>query len=661
MGERVMRSISRKMGLVMLLLSSSALAAEPEPKTGPAPNWVKLAAVPGPNTAHKDAPVQVLLINSQTHFDHDRQATYVEYVLLPQSVAGLQSTGTIAIPWNVGRTDLTINAIEIRRAGKAIDLLKNAELTVIRRENNLEKAVLDGIRTVVLPAKGLQLGDELRVAFTYGVKPDAVGNHSEDIQSWNVPFDVNLLQRRVVVSPGTEVKWRTASRVAKPSITTSSLGTEYLFSATNVEAPKYPSGILPRDKASDIQFSAYDNWAQIAEFGQSLFSKARLLDKDSSLAAEADRIAAQSTDPERRMLAALRFAQERVRYVALLLGDGAYVPATATDTWDRKFGDCKGKTALLLALLDRLGIKADPMFVSSENGDLLSDRLPSLLTFDHVLVKATINGRSYYLDPTDYGQRAGFEVAGSTLGYGLPLVAGASLEKLPAIPLNEPLRITELVWDGSNGVAGEIPITAKLTLRGIMAAQARIKKASVSKTDEFETYLKDLMPRIDNKNLEIVSQVDDDLTGDFVVTFKGKDRAYWEEYEGMKGYRFAFSNDAAKWSEKFERDEGPFKDLPVRINSNYWQREIETLILPAKKKKFVIDAPPLDQTLASTHIWRTVKEEGNRITSTTDFRRLSDQMSAAEARKAETELEKIAESWAYIVAPRGFKPPKEQD
>jgi hypothetical protein len=243
----------------------------------------------------------------------------------------------------------------------------------------------------------------------------------------------------------------------------------------------------------------------------------------------------------------------------------------------------------------------------------------------------------------------------------LPLVAGASLEKLPAVPLNEPLRITELVWDGSNGVAGEIPITAKLTLRGIMAAQARIKKASVSKTDEFETYLKDLMPRIDNKNLEIVSQVDDDLTGDFVVTFKGKDRAYWEEYEGMKGYRFAFSNDAAKWSEKFERDEGPFKDLPVRINSNYWQREIETLILPAKKKKFVIDAPPLDQTLASTHIWRTVKEEGNRITSTTDFRRLSDQMSAAEARKAETELEKIAESWAYIVAPRGFKPPKEQD
>ena len=60
-----------------------------------------------------------------------------------------------------------------------------------------------------------------------------------------------------------------------------------------------------------------------------------------------------------------KVAQERVRYVALLLDEGAYVPAGADETWERKFGDCKGKTVLLLALLDRLGIAAEPMLIST--------------------------------------------------------------------------------------------------------------------------------------------------------------------------------------------------------------------------------------------------------------------------------------------------------
>jgi hypothetical protein len=655
-----MRGFNWSLGVAALLLSSSALAADSEPKTAPAPAWVKLAAIPDPNPARKDAPAQVLLINTQTRFDKNALSTYLEYVIQPQSLAGLQSTGTIAIPWNVGRTDLTINAIEIRRAGKAIDLLKGAELTVIRRENNLERAMLDGIRTVILPAKGLQIGDQVRVAVTYGIKPDAVGSHGEDIQSWNLAVDIGSLQRRFLVTPGTDVKWRMASRVAKPTVTTTSLGTEYLFIGTDLEAPKYPSAIKARDKANDIQFSAFAAWSEVAEFGQPLFGKARLLEPGSSLSVEAARIGAQTTDPEKRMMAALRLAQEQVRYVALLLGDGAYVPTSAAETWDRKFGDCKGKAALLLALLDHLGVKAEAMYVSAEGGEILANRLPSLLTFDHVIVKATIGAKSYYLDATDYGQRTAAEVSGSVLGYGLLLAKGGTLEKLPPIPLEEPLRVTELAWDGSKGVFGEIPFTARLTLRGIMAAQARTKKITAAKPDEFEAYLKDLVPRVDNKDLEISSQADEELTGDFVVTFKGTARSYWNEYEGLKGYRFAFSNDAAKWSEKFERDEGPFKDAPVSLNPNYWQREIETLILPADRKGFSIDAPALDRTIAATHIWRSVKMEGTRITSMTDFRRLGNEMSAEEARKAEDELEKIAESWAYVVAPRGLKPPKEE-
>ena len=48
--------------------------------------------------------------------------------------------------------------------------------------------------------------------------------------------------------------------------------------------------------------------------------------------------------------------QDKVRYVFLGMNTGGYVPADADVTWARRFGDCKGKTTLLLAVLHELGI-----------------------------------------------------------------------------------------------------------------------------------------------------------------------------------------------------------------------------------------------------------------------------------------------------------------
>ena len=70
--------------------------------------------------------------------------------------------------------------------------------------------------------------------------------------------------------------------------------------------------------------------------------------------------------------------QERVRYVALLMGQGGYVPAAAETNSSRRYGDCKAKTALLLAILHELGIAAEPVVVNAVAGDMVADRLPSI-------------------------------------------------------------------------------------------------------------------------------------------------------------------------------------------------------------------------------------------------------------------------------------------
>src|SRR3546814_5700852 len=101
-----------------------------------------------------------------------------------------------------------------------------------------------------------------------------------------------------------------------------------------------------------------------------------------------------SSDLLDRASAALKLVQRDVRYIYVGLGNGNLTPATAEETWQRRYGDCKGKTALLLALLARLGIEAEAVLANNSGGDDgLDERLPNPGMFDHVLVRARIDGK----------------------------------------------------------------------------------------------------------------------------------------------------------------------------------------------------------------------------------------------------------------------------
>src|SRR5207237_3849325 len=131
-----------------------------------------------------------------------------------------------------------------------------------------------------------------------------------------------------------------------------------------------------------------------------LYEKASEIAPTSPIKAEADAIAARTKDPKARAFAALQLVEDKTRYFFLGMGDGGYVPANAEDTWARRFGDCKAKTALLLALLKNLGLDAEPVLVNLGGGDGLDELPPALANFNHVIVRVKINGQSYWLDGT---------------------------------------------------------------------------------------------------------------------------------------------------------------------------------------------------------------------------------------------------------------------
>jgi len=98
----------------------------------------------------------------------------------------------------------------------------------------------------------------------------------------------------------------------------------------------------------------------------------------------------EGTDRSATVLAiAARLATElhrNVRYTGVEFGQAAVVPAMPSEVRQRGFGDCKDKSALLVAMLRAVGLKANLALLFSGYGADVDSNLPGLDLFDHAIV-----------------------------------------------------------------------------------------------------------------------------------------------------------------------------------------------------------------------------------------------------------------------------------
>ena len=105
------------------------------------------------------------------------------------------------------------------------------------------------------------------------------------------------------------------------------------------------------------------------------------------------------------MALALQLVQDEVSYLLNGLNGGNYLPQSAEETWAIRYGDCKAKSVLLLAMLRHMGIEAEVVLVAAQGGDAVPELLPLPLSFNHMIVRAQVDGRDYWLDGTSAATR----------------------------------------------------------------------------------------------------------------------------------------------------------------------------------------------------------------------------------------------------------------
>ena len=651
-----MRLLISILVFVGLASAAPAFAAE-SPSIAPAGDWVEKLEIPAPNAALKGKPLQALLLSSQTRYRKDRAHEYFfEYATLIQDPQGLAQLGNVVLAWQPDQAELVVHKVHILRDGKVIDVLGNGQqFTVLRRENNLESAMLDGVLTAALQPEGLAVGDIVNVAWTMRLKPGSLPLAPENLVVVGHGGAIRHARIRESWEEGVPIRWQASEVMGKSRLRKERGVSELVFDLNDAEGPEPPEDAPARFlMPAGLEVTGYKDWSEVSGLMAPLYRTAQQIAPSSPLKGEIERIAAASPDPRRRAMAALRLVQERIRYLALAMGDGGYVPATADQTWSRKFGDCKGKTATLLALLQGLGIEAEPVLVSSVLGDGLNERLPIVRLFDHVLVRARIDGRSYWLDGTRQGDRQIEELASSPFRWGLPLRAdGGELEQLPATPPPSPLIETNLTYDASAGFAVPVPFSGEIVFRGDLGAGMRHALAEAGK-DKLREQMERFRTEKDGEEITDFDIIGDDEAGTAIFRFKGKAKMGWWATPATKGVRYQFDDDTIQWKPQFKRKEGPSKDAPFALAFPAYLASTETVILPKGGAGFTLEGKDLERTIAGTLISRRLTLQGDRAVARSTFKRLQPEISAAEARAAEGALKAVNQDAAYIRAPANY-------
>lgn len=571
---------------------ATAAHAGDKPLFAPVPAWVKPA--PAIDAAKLDDSAPVLLVfDNQQRLQDGEVVNYVESATRAATTQVLGSIGTIQLPWQPSHGDLIVHTAEIIRGAEHINLLKRETgFSVLRREQQLDRAIMDGMLTATMAIEGLRVGDVVHLQFSVTQKDPTLKGRMQMIAP--VLFDpirVQFARVRVLWPEGTDVRWKTLAgfEPAKPA----SVGG---YRELTVPLPLAKPAEIPADAPLRfkplplLEATSFTGWDDVAKVMASLYDTTGLIDPKGPIAAEVDRIMAAHADPLDRAAAALQLVQEKIRYQLMGMDSGNYVPQTPAQTWSLRYGDCKAKTLLLLAILDRMGITAEPVLANTQLGDLVPGRLPAAAAFDHVLVRATVGDNILWLDGTGSGARRADIFDTPPLGYVLPLrTQTAAPVAIPRRIDARPQAILAVDLDQSGGISLPAGFKASVTFRGAIAEQIRLANAQGSK-DDIDKFAATLLEKlVDNPTIGTRALSFDEAQGTATLTATGVSYPDWSEDDGRD--KLSVDRETADITFTPDRARPAWQTIPVSIGPARSSATVKRIKLPWSGTGFTVDGP----------------------------------------------------------------------
>jgi len=564
------------------------------PRYEPSPAWALPAPTPGPAV---DGTPLVRILDYQSRIADGAVWTYGEVAVSALSAEALARIGTINLTWQPFHGDIIIHRVEILRDGQRIDVLKAGQkFAVIRREEKLEELEMNGELTATLQVEGLRVGDVLDYSYSITTKdPVLKGQVQVGGPAIPEPAKMDFARTRLLWPTGLPIKWK-AYPVGIVATETDKGGWHDL--TFKLPAPKQPD--LPNDAPqrfhpmSVVEAASFGGWADVSKIVAPLYDTHGLIVPGSPLAQEVARIRDAATDPKKRTAAALALVQDRVRYFANGMNGGNYTPQAPARTWALGYGDCKAKTLLLLAMLDALGVDAEPVMASIGGGDYVASRVPSLGAFNHIFVHAKVGGEDLWLDGTDRGSRIENLQDPPPFRWVLPARAsGSGLIELPNRAPAMPTRVIDVTIDQTAGITLPSSYHGVVTIHGSRADALRAAVAQLDKEALQQLALMSLNGAVGSQAIAVKQKFTfDPAAATATIEVDGlTDSWRWPREEHR--YRYRPGSAISGINLKTDRARAAWKDIPISGGEAGHSATTITILLPDKGQGITLEGDPV--------------------------------------------------------------------
>ncbi|MBL8276255.1 MAG: DUF3857 domain-containing protein [Pelomonas sp.] len=626
-----------------------ATAAAGKVSFAPAPAWVDAQVAPldaaVPASGLSDGRYH-LLADQQVRVAGGTQVDYRHTAARAVNERGVEDIANVQIRFDPSYQTLTVHRIDVRRAGRIVSSVAPGALKLLQREASLESLIYDGRLTAHVALKDVRVGDVVETVYSVQGSNPVFGDMrfgSFDFD-WGVP--VAYRHARLLWPEGRPLYWQLHNGARPATVTRTGGELDHRWRQRDVPArvvdDNSPGWYDPYVWA---EWGEFADWAAVARWALPLY---RLPDGPlPAVDREVARIAAATSDPEQRLLAALRFVQREVRYLGIEMGVNSHAPHAPSLVLERRFGDCKDKTLLSLAMLRGLGIPARPALVHTGLRHATQERLPTPWAFNHVLVQADLGGQRVWLDPTRAPQAGKGVAQWVQSDFGRALLVSPDTREL--VPMAGPearalKRELHTVLDASAGFDQPATLTVTTRAQGEAAELLRQALATHSRQDLQKQYLDFYAASYPGLAVDQPYTTRDDTDANVVELVEHyRMPSYWVRNE--KQSRWTGDLEVPDLLEWLRRPKGLNRQGPLALRHPVDFTLVSEFRLPKtwniKPDNLVVEGPAF--SLRREEAWRG----GNTVVLTDRYRTLADRVEASAMPAYVAQLDKARSGVQY--------------
>ena len=282
--------------------------------------------------------------------------------------------------------------------GKSIPLRKNA-IKVVTPYSKFP--TYSDYKRLVFSLSGVEVGCVIDYKYISETKPTIPGEFTDSF--FFQAYDPIVLSRyKIIVPEAMNIKYIFLNSLAETRQSARSFANGnkkvYLWEQKNVPQLFIEDNTPPyAELAPRILLTTLDNWNPFFCWWRNQLQGKT--DAHTAIKKKVIELIEGLSTVDEKVEAVFDYVKRHIRYVSIDMGKSGYVPASASEVFDNKYGDCKDQSTLLVSMLREAGVSAHHVLIPTYTKSNLIPEFPYPFQFNHCIVAAETENGYHYLDP----------------------------------------------------------------------------------------------------------------------------------------------------------------------------------------------------------------------------------------------------------------------